>query len=72
MAKKNLPREAAIQAAARRGLSNSEIAALLGISRPVVWTTLNRSRYNANARESAARYQARGCIALCDLPESPQ
>lgn len=49
-----------------QGLSYAAIGARLGISGGKVWIILNREAHNANSRESASRYRARGYKALCD------
>lgn len=66
---KNTAREAAILASAKLGGTLSEIASRAGTTHAIVWRTLNRERQNENARESGARWHARGGIALCDMKD---
>lgn len=50
-----------------QGHTYREIAAALGIHHGKAWALCNPERNRANARESVARYRARGRIALCDM-----
>jgi hypothetical protein len=55
-------------------LRNSDMAykridKILGLPNGKAWIIINRERHNANARESSRRYQARGCVALCDVKD---
>lgn len=53
-----------------RGKSYREIDFLLGLPRGKSWQINNRERHNANSRDSARRYDARGRVALCDMQPS--
>jgi len=51
------------------GKTYQQIDRLLSLPSGKAWNIINRERSNANMRESARRYEARGRIALCDMPE---
>ena len=51
----------------KKGWTQQEIAAHLGIHKGKVSYYLNPTRHRANNAESVARYVARGYKALCDV-----